>query len=73
VGKMPKRSMSTVLKKVSHDKVSFEISRDNFEAFCSAVGLFKPDFLKIMKKSEEDHKAGRVTKRKSLYELIKKP
>lgn len=64
--------MTSVLKKVSHDKISFEISRDNFEAFCNAIGLFKPEFLEIMKRSEDDHKAGRVTKRKTLYELIEK-
>lgn len=65
--------MSAVIKKVSPDKVSFEITRDDFEAFCNAVGLFKPEFLKILKMSETDNKAGRVTRRKSLYELIEKP
>ena len=70
---MPKRCITTVLKRVSHDKVSLEISRDNFESFCNAVGLFKPEFLETLKKSEEDHKTGRVTKRKTIYELIEKP
>jgi hypothetical protein len=67
---MSKR-LTAVLKKVSADKISFEISRENFEAFCNAVGLFKPEFIKIMKKSEKDHKTGKVTKRESLRELIK--
>lgn len=65
--------MSAVIKKVSPDKVSFEITRDDFEAFSNAVGLFKPEFLKILKMSEADNKAGRVTRRKSLYDLIGKP
>lgn len=69
---MPRRCMPAVLKKVSRDKVRFEISKDNFESFCNAVGLFKTEFLEIMKKSEGDHKAGRITKIESLHELIKK-
>jgi hypothetical protein len=67
------KTLSVVLKKTAPDRVSFEITRDNFEAFCNAVGLFKPDFLKLLKKSDADHKAGSITKRKSLYELIEKP
>jgi len=67
------KTLSIVLKKTAPDKISLEITRDNFEAFCNSVGLFKADFLKLLKKSEADHKAGRVTKRKSLYELLEKP
>jgi hypothetical protein len=66
------KTLPVVLKKVSPDKISIEITKNNFEAFCNAIGFFKPEFLDVMKKSETDHKAGRVTKRKSLYELIEK-
>ena len=69
---MPK-TLSAVLKKKTSDKISIEIRKEDFEAFCNAVGLFKEDFLMQMKKSEADHRAGRVTKRKSLYELIETP
>lgn len=67
------KTLPVVLRKKGLDKISLEITRDNFEAFCNAIGLFKPEFLTILRKSEADHKAGRVTKRKSLYELIEKP
>lgn len=68
---MPKTLSAAIMKKDAN-KIYLEITRDNFEAFCNAVGLFRPEFLKILKKSEADHKAGRVTKRISLYELIEK-
>ena len=66
------KTLSVALRKKDTNKIYLEITRDNFEAFCNALGFFKPDFLKTLKKSEADHKAGRVTKRKSLYELIEK-
>lgn len=68
---MPK-TLHGVIKKKMPDKISIEIKKEDFEAFCNAVGLFKKDFLKQMKRSEADHRAGKVTKRKSLYELIGK-
>ncbi len=52
--------------RVTKDKIRFEITKDNYETFCNAVGLYKKDFIETLKKSEADHKAGRVTKRKSL-------
>lgn len=67
------KTLSVALRKKEPNKIYLEIRKDNFEAFCNAVGIFKPDFLRILKESEADHKAGRVTKRKSLYELIEKP
>ncbi len=67
------KTLPVVLRKKDSNKVSLEITKDNFEAFCNAVGLFRSDFLRVLRKSEADHKAGRVTKRKSLYELIEKP
>jgi hypothetical protein len=67
------KTLPVVLRKKDSNKVSLEITKDNFESFCNAVGLFRADFLKVLRKSEADHKAGRVTKRKSLYELIEKP
>jgi hypothetical protein len=66
------KTLSAELKKVSRDRVRFEITKENYEAFCNAVGLYKKDFIETLKKSEADHKAGRVTKRKSLLEILEK-
>jgi hypothetical protein len=51
--------------------IRIEISRESFEAFCNAAGLYRKDFIEALDASERDHRAGRVTKRKSLHELIK--
>jgi hypothetical protein len=66
------KTLSAELKKISRDKVRFEITRENYEAFCDAVGLYKKEFLESLRKSEADHKAGRITKRSSLLEIIEK-
>jgi hypothetical protein len=66
------KTLSAELKKVSKERVRFEITRDNYEAFCNAVGIYKKEFLESLKKSEVDHRAGRITKRKSLLEIIEK-
>ena len=71
VNKMQK-TLSAELKKVTTDRVRFEITKENYEAFCNAVGLYKKEFIETLKKSEADHKAGRITKRKSLLEIIEK-
>ena len=61
---------ATIKKK--RDRINIEIKKEDFESFCNAVGLFRADFLRELKCSEADHKAGRVTKRASLYELVGK-
>lgn len=66
------KTLSAELKKISKNKVSFEITRDNYEAFCNAIGLYKKEFIEILKRSEADHRAGRITKRKSLLEIPEK-
>lgn len=65
-------TLAAELKKVSKDRIRFEITKDNYEAFCNAVGLYKKEFIGFLKKSEADHHAGRVTKRKSLLEIAEK-
>jgi hypothetical protein len=66
------KTLSAEIKKVSTDKIRVEITRDNYESFCNAVGLYKKEFIEALKKSEADHKAGRTTKRKSLLEISDK-
>lgn len=63
-------TLQAVIKKKKPDKISIEIRKEDFEAFCNAVGLFKKDFLRQMKRSEADHRGGRVTKRKSLHSIF---
>jgi len=52
--------------------IHLKIKKDDFEAFCSAAGLFKGYFVQTLKKSEQDLSEGRFTKRKSLGEIIAK-
>jgi hypothetical protein len=56
--------------KRTRDSFQFEISKENFESFCDSIGLYRREFLEALDTSEKDHRAGRVTKRKSLRELI---
>lgn len=66
--------MTTELKaqiqRAANGKIRIEISRDEFERFCNTFGFFRKDFLKLLRESEKDHRAGRVTKRESLLELM---
>jgi hypothetical protein len=71
VNKMQK-TLSAEVNKVSTDRIRVEITRDNYESFCNAIGLYKKEFIETLKKSEADHRAGRVTKRKSLLEITEK-
>ena len=50
--------------------IHLKIKKDDFEAFCSAAGLFRGSFVQTLKKSEEDISEGRFTQRKSLEEII---
>jgi hypothetical protein len=41
-----------------HEYIHLKIRKDDFEAFCSAAGLFKDSLLKTLQKSENDFKGG---------------
>ena len=64
--------MATLIanKKIKNNKIVLEIDRNNFEEFCGTVGLFKKSFLNTLQKSFNDHDEGKITKRKSLKELM---
>ena len=66
---MPQTLRVKIAKKTK-SKIQIEITKENFESFCDAIGLYQPPFLEALDSSERDHRAGRVTKRKSLRELI---
>jgi phosphoenolpyruvate-protein kinase (PTS system EI component) len=56
--------------KRTKDSVDIRITKENFESFCDSIGLYRREFLAALDASEKDHRAGRITKRKSLRELI---
>jgi len=56
--------------KATHRAVQIEITKENYEAFCDAIGLYQKEFLQALNASERDHQAKRITKRKSLHELM---
>jgi len=64
------RTMQAKITRRTKERLHIEVTKENFEAFCDAVGLYRPEFLEALKASERDHGAGRMTKRKSLRELI---
>lgn len=64
-------SLQAKVTKRTKNTIRIEISRESFEAFCNSTGLYRKEFIETLDASERDHRAGRVTKRKSLHELIK--
>jgi len=50
--------------------LQIQISKEHFESFCDSIGLYRRECLAVLDASEKDHRAGRVTKRKSLRALI---
>ena len=66
---MPQALEAKITKKTIRT-IEIEIKKKQFEAFCDAIGLYRKGFLKALDASERDHRAGRITKRKSLHELI---
>jgi len=64
-----KKTLSAELKRVGKDRIRLEITKDNYETFCNAVGLYKKEFIQTLRKSEAEHRAGHITKRKSIFEI----
>ncbi len=60
----------TAIKKINNYKLILEINKNNFEKFCATVGIFKKEFIRTLNKSLDDHKHNRITRRKSLRELM---
>ena len=65
------QTLEAKLTRKTKSKIQIEITKENVESFCDAIGLYRPPFLEALDSSERDHRAGRVTKRKSLRELIR--
>ena len=60
-------SLELTIKKRNH-RVLIEMDADRFEKLAD-VGFFSKDFLESLQQAEEDVKAGRVRKVRSLKEL----
>jgi hypothetical protein len=71
MGKTATKPLRATIVRKSTKYIDLRIERENFEAFCNALGIYRKEFLELLEKSEQDSKAGRVTERKSLHELIK--
>lgn len=65
-----KPKLKAIVTKKTPKSIHLEINKKDFETFCNAAGLYRKEFIEILDRSEEDHKKGRVTRRKSLAELL---
>lgn len=65
-----KSKLKATITKETPKSIHLEISKETFETFCDAAGLYRKEFIELLNRSEEDHKKGRITKRKSLSELL---
>lgn len=65
-----KPKLKAAITKKTTRSIHLEVSKETFDTFCDAAGLYKKGFLRLLDLSEEDHKKGRTTKRTSLSELI---
>jgi len=63
-------ALAAKIMKRTKDSFQFKISKEDFESFCGSIGLYRQEFLAALDASEKDHRTGRVTKRKTLRELI---
>ncbi|MGR3310177.1 MAG: hypothetical protein ACUZ77_05315 [Candidatus Brocadiales bacterium] len=66
-----KTKLKATITKETPKSIHLEIRKETFETFCDAAGLYRKEFIGLLNRAEEDHKKGRVTKRKSLSELLK--
>ncbi|HKO31552.1 MAG TPA: hypothetical protein VJU54_10465 [Nitrospiraceae bacterium] len=64
------QALAAKVVKRTKNSLQIKISKQNFESFCDSIGLYRREFLEALEASEKDHRAGRITKRKSLRELI---
>ena len=64
------QALAAKVVKRTKNSLQIKITKQNFESFCDSIGLYRKEFLDALNASEQDHRAGRITKRKSLIELI---
>jgi len=59
----------TVSKKSDSKKIRVEVDREQWEQLASALGFYRPSFLRSLKKAIKESKQGKVRRIKSLSEL----
>ena len=64
------QALAAKVVKRTKNSLQIKITKQNFESFCDSIGLYRKEFFDALNASEQDHRAGRITKRKSLRELI---
>ena len=64
------QALAAKVVKRTKDSLQIKTSKQNFESFCDSIGLYRKEFLAALDASAQDHRVGRVIKRKSLKELI---
>jgi len=64
------QALAAKVVKRTKNSLQIKITKQNFESFCDSIGLYRKEFLDALNASEQDHRAGRITRRKSLRELI---
>lgn len=60
------------IEKSSSSKFHIEIDINRFERLADALGLYNPEFLESLERSEKDYREGRCRKISSLKELRSK-
>jgi len=59
----------TIHPQIQGNKVKVELDADQLERLAASLGFFNPEFIESLERSEEDYKAGRFKKIKSLSDL----
>ena len=62
-------SLEFTITQKSPKKVTIEFDADKFEKLAATFGFFNPEFLKSLDRAEQDIKAGRVKRLRSLKDL----
>lgn len=58
-----------VIQKPSAKKIRVDINLDQWEKLADAFGFYRPEFLKILKRSIKESESGQVRKTQSLKDL----
>ena len=60
-----------IIQKPSARKITVEVNLDQWEKLADTFGFYKPEFIKTLKQSIKESRAGRVRKIESLKDLEK--
>lgn len=60
--------LATEIQRTRNGRIRIALSRGELERFCNSFRFFRKGLLQHLRAAEKDHRAGRVTKRDSLFE-----